>query len=224
MRHREVDAARAPRLRPAGDTAAQRHRRLRPPGDLDVEPGEGARDAEAKRLADRLLAGEAAGVALRGIRPGIAVRLLRRSEAALAKARVALQRTADALDLDQIDADVHPCSSSQSGSCAIDEMMPSGRMGVASTASGRNLPVRTRIVRIPCACAPAMSESMSSPTIHVMSASASSAFSAASKYAVDGLPRTVASTWVAYSRPATNAPASSAGPCFVCHHRFLCRQ
>src|SRR5262249_36668578 len=115
-------------------------------------------------------------------------------------------------------------ASSQSGRCEIDETIPSGRTLPRSTVSGRNLPVRTRTVFIPCACAPAMSASMSSPTIHVMLASASSASSAASKYAVDGLPSTIASVSAAYSSPATNAPASSSGPFFVCHHRFLCRQ
>src|SRR5262249_47563800 len=152
-----------------------------PAGDLDVAPRERTRDTEAERLADGFLAGKAAGVALRGIRPRVAVRTLRLREAALAEAGIPLERATHALDLDQVDADVHPCSSSQSGSCAMDEMMPSGRTAVASTASGRNFPVRTRIVRIPCACPPAMSDSMSSPTIQVSSGSASSALSAASK-------------------------------------------
>src|SRR5262249_27227415 len=162
------------------------------------EPREGARNAKTQSLADRLLGGEAARIALRGIRARVAVRLLRRCEAALAKTWIALEGAPDPLDLDQVDTHGHMCSSSQSGSCAIDEMMPSGRIGVASTASGRNLPVRTRIVRMPCACAPAMSDSMSSPTIQVSPASPSSACSAASKYAVDGLPSTVASICVAY--------------------------
>src|SRR4051794_30561103 len=224
MCHREVDPAGAARLRPLRDASAQRHGRLRPAGDLDVPPCKSAGDAEAERLTDGFLARKPARVALRGVRARLAVGLLGRREAAVAEPRVALERAPDAVDLDQVDADVHECSSSQSGSCAIDEMIPSGRMRDASTASGRNLPVRTRTDRIPCRCAPAMSDSMSSPTIQVIPASASSSLSAASKYAVDGLPSTVASTCVAYSRPATNAPASSAGPCFVCHQRFLCRQ
>src|SRR5204863_4141461 len=139
---------------------------------LYVAPRKRACHAEAERLADGLLAGEPAGVALCRVRSRVAVRLLRRREAAVAETGVALERAADTLDLDQVDADLHPCSSSQSGSCAIEEMMPSGRTRDASTASGRNLPVRTRMVRIPCFCAPAMSDSMSSPTIHVRPASA----------------------------------------------------
>ena len=66
-----------------------------------------------------------------------------------------------------------------------------------------------------------MSASRSSPTIHVSSGSASSAASAASKYAGLGLPSTVASTPAAYSRPATNTPESSRGPREVCHQLVL---
>ena len=68
--------------------------------------------------------------------------------------------TFDPLDLDQVDADPHDrACSSQLGTCAIDETMPSGCRRERSTSSGRNFPVRTRIVRIPWLCAPKMSPS-----------------------------------------------------------------
>ena len=89
---------------------------------------------------------------------------------------------------------------------------------------GRNFPVRTSAVRMPKSWAPRMSASGSSVTSHVRSGSAPSASRAAAKYAGLGLPSTIASTPVAYSSPATNAPASSMGPRLVCHQRFLWRQ
>ena len=76
-----------------------------PPDDLDLLPRERARDAEAERLPDRLLAGEPARVALRRVRPGVAVRALGLGEAPLAKALVPRERAADPLDLDQVGAD-----------------------------------------------------------------------------------------------------------------------
>src|SRR5207245_1301421 len=150
--------------------ARELHGRLRPPHDLDVLPRERAGDAEPKRLADGLLAGKAARVALRRIRARVAVRLLLRGEAAVTKALVALERAADARDLDQIRADVdHRCSSIHSGRLPIDEMMPSGCVRARSTVSGRNLPVRTRTVFIPIPCAPAASLSGASPADHATS-------------------------------------------------------
>jgi hypothetical protein len=91
-------------------------------------------------------------------------------------------------------------------------------------ASGRNFPVRTSTVFMPMPCAPVTSLSRSSPTIHVMCGSASSASHAAAKYEELGLPRTTASTPAAYSSPATYAPASNCGPCFVCHQRLRWKQ
>src|SRR5579862_122378 len=224
VRHRQVDRLRADVLGPGGDAAREPHARLGPADDLDVLPRERARDAEAERLAHRLLAGEAPGVALRRIRTRVAVLLLGLGEAAVAKTRVPRERAADAFDLDEIGADAraHPCSSSQAGSCEIEETIPSGRTRDRSTASGRNFPVRTSTVRRLSAWAPAMSLSRSSPTIHASSGSVSSSSHAASKYDGLGLPSTIASTSAAYSRPATNAPESSSGPSFVCHQRFLC--
>src|SRR4029079_11226150 len=183
----------------------------------------------AERLADRLLAREPRRVVLRRIRLRVAVRALGVGEAALAETRVALEGTRDPRDLDQVDADSHRpklyvAVSIQPGSAAIEVMIPSGWTRATSTVSGRNLPVRTSTVFRPQACAPAMSASMSSPTIQVSSASESSASSAAWKYAGLGFPSTVASIWSAYSRPATKAPESSSGPRAVCHQRFLCRQ
>src|SRR2546421_3127008 len=202
------------------------HGRFRAAHDLDFLPRERARDAEAERLPDGFLAGEPPGVALRRVRPRVAVGLLGGREASLAEALVAVECAPHALDLDQVRA--HPyaqrCSSSQSGSCPIDDTIPSGRTRERSTASGRNFPVRTSTVRMFIDCAPAMSLSRSSPTIHVSSGSASSASHAAVKYDTLGLPMTVASTSAAYSSPATNAPASRSGPRPVCHHRLRCRQ
>src|SRR5581483_12474621 len=83
MRHREIDRGDAERLGPRREAPREPHRRLRPPDDLDLLPRECARDAEAERLPDRLLAREATGVALGGIAPGVAVRALRLGEAAL---------------------------------------------------------------------------------------------------------------------------------------------
>src|SRR5690349_2907327 len=225
MRHREIDRLHVSRggdlRKPAGEADA----RLRPADDLDLLPGERARDAEPECLPDRLLAGEAAGVALGGIATGVAVPLLRVGEAALLEARVARERPCDARDLDQVGAHArHRCSSSHSGSSRIEETMPSGCVRDASTLSGRNLPVRRSTVRMPTPCAPAMSISRSSPTIQVSCGSASSASKAAAKYCGLGLPSTVASTCAAYSRPATKAPESRSGPRFVCHQRLRWRQ
>src|SRR5215211_5440529 len=210
MSHREVDPAGAGPAGPGADAARERDGRLGTARDLDVLPGERPGDAEAERLADGLLAGEAGGVVLSRVGPRLAVGALGLGEAALAEGRVALERAPDPCDLDQVDADVH-CDSSrsiQSGRCARELTIPSGVSPKRSTASGRNFPVRTSTVRSPQALAPARSDSTSSPTIHVMPGSASSAASAASKYAADGLPITVASTSAAYSSPATNAPES----------------
>src|SRR5439155_21765771 len=225
MRHRQVDRADAGLLGHPSDPAREPHRRLRPSDDFDLLPREGACNAEAERLADGFLPRETTGIALCRVRSRVAVRLLRRREAACAEARVALERAADARDLDQIRADAnHRCASSHSGSWLIEETIPSGCDRARSTVSGRNLPVRTSTVRRPVPCAPAMSVSTSSPTIQVMCGSASSASHAAAKYAELGLPSTVASTCAAYSRPTTKAPESSIGPCFVCHQRLRCRQ
>src|SRR5439155_15866619 len=124
-------------------------------------PRDRPRDAEAEGLAHRLLAREAARVALRRIRARVAVRPFFLGEAALAEARIALERPADPRDLDQVDADLHPALSSQSGSCAIDETIPSGRTSPRSTASRRNFPVRTSTVVRPNGCAPALPASLS---------------------------------------------------------------
>src|SRR5690349_19383669 len=201
MRHRELDLPRADPLRPRGSAAAQVHARLRPSAHLDLLPREV--DAGAERLPDRLFRCEAAGVVLRRVRLRIAVRALGvRKAALLERVAMPLERTADPLDLDQVDSDFHRLRSSHSGSCAIDEMIPSGCTPERSTSSGRNFPVRTRTVRMPCFWPPMQSPSRSSPTIHAIAGSASSASSAAAKYAADGLPSTVDSMSAAYSSPA----------------------
>src|SRR6185312_12070618 len=150
MRHRQVDRACTDTLGPGRHPAAEPYGRLRSSGDLDVAPGERARHAEADRLANGFLPREPACVALRRIRTRVAVRPFRFREAALAETRITLECTAHALDLDQVDADGQRWSSSQSGSCAIDEMIPSGLARFTSTASGLNFPVRTSTVFIPC--------------------------------------------------------------------------
>src|SRR5689334_6259240 len=113
MGHRELDLPRANPLGPRLRLAAQRHARLRPARDLDLAPGEA--DARAERLADRLLAGEARSVVLRRVRLRVAVGALGLGEAALAEAGVALQRAADARDLDQVDAHSHRTNSREAG-------------------------------------------------------------------------------------------------------------
>src|SRR5215211_167006 len=110
MGHREVDRAGADALGPRAHAAGKGNSRLRTAGDLYVLPGERARDPEAERLADGLLAGKARRVVLRRVRPRLAVRALGLREASLAEARVALERATDAPDLDQVDADVHRAS------------------------------------------------------------------------------------------------------------------
>src|SRR5262249_56363192 len=133
-------------------------------------------------LAERRRGGEGGGVVVGGVRPRHAVGALDVGEAPPAKRRVPVDRTPDAGDLDQVDADRHKAPSSQSGRYAIELTTASGTIVERSRSSGRNFPVRTRTVRSPYRCAPTMSESRSSPTIQVSSGSASSASSAASKY------------------------------------------
>src|SRR6266542_4083767 len=105
MRHREVDRTRTGAFGPDGDPPAQPHGRLGTSDDLDVEPGEGACHAEAQRLPHGLLARESTGVRLGRVPPRLAVDALGLGEAALAEARIALERSADPVDLVQIDAD-----------------------------------------------------------------------------------------------------------------------
>src|SRR5581483_1346617 len=156
VRHRELDLRHAETLRPRGRPAGQVHARLRAAADLDLLPREV--HAGAERLPDRLLRGEAARVVLRRVRLRVAVRTLALGEAALLE-RIAVprERAANAVDLDQVHADLHKLDSSQSGSCAIDETIPSGCTFERSTWSGRNLPVRTRTVFIPYFAAPTQS-------------------------------------------------------------------
>src|SRR5271154_2351238 len=105
VRHREIYRRGADGGSTRGEPPRQPHRRLRAPDDLDLLPRERARDAEPERLADRLLAGEATRVALRRVRPRVAVRALGLGETALAEPLVARERTPDPLDLDQVGAD-----------------------------------------------------------------------------------------------------------------------
>src|SRR4051795_8241670 len=219
MGHRQVDPAGSRPLRPRQHPAGEPDVRLGPSGDLHVAPRERASDPEAERLADRFLTGEARRVVLRRVWAGVAVRLLRVREAPVAEARISLERASDPFDLDQVGADGHAVDSRNEGTSAIESSTTSGDT-LQAPASSRNFPVRTRIVRIPSAAAPPMSASTSSPTIHVRSGSASSAASAASKYSALGFPSTVAARPVAYSSPATKAPASRSAPRAVCHHGF----
>src|SRR5260370_4990235 len=171
-----------PTVRARRETAREAHGWLGPGDDLDLLPGGGAGHTEAERLAHRLLAREAAGVALGRVRPRLAVRLLGRGEAAVAKPGVAVERAPDAPDLDEVGPDAdHRCSSSHSGKCAIEDTIPSGCVRACSTASGRNFPVRTIPLCMPTPCAPAMSLSRSSPTIQAIWGSAASASQAAAQ-------------------------------------------
>src|ERR671910_2061215 len=184
MRHREVDVAGSDTFGVGRGSSREAHAWLRAPDDLDLLPREP--HAAAERLADRFLAGKTAGVALR--RPGarVAVLALGVGEAALSEAR-AFERPLDALDLDDVDSNLHGAqpparsSSRSAGNCAIDETTMSGDGSAVSRASGRNLPVRTSAVFIPKSRAPRTSASTSSVTSHVSSGSAPSASSAAAK-------------------------------------------
>src|SRR5262249_39430604 len=75
--------------------------------DLDVLPGEGARNPDSKRLPDRFLAREAARVGLGRVGARVAVRALGRREAALAEAWIPLERATNSSDFDQVHSDPH---------------------------------------------------------------------------------------------------------------------
>jgi hypothetical protein len=125
MGHRELDPSRSDALRPRRGSTAQVHARLRPAADLDLLPGEV--DTRSEGFSDRLLRREPSRVVLRWIRLRVAVRALGLGEAALLEIlAVPLERTTDALDLDQVDSDPQRLASSQSGSWAIDETIASG--------------------------------------------------------------------------------------------------
>ena len=226
VRHREIDRAgrrRAPPRRPRRPdrrTTAWAGRRSRSPARRS------ASDAEAERLADRLLAREAPRVALRRVRPRVAVRVLGLGEAAVAEPGVAVERAPDAPDLDQVGADADQSGAPRAirAGAAIERDDAVGMRRARVDGVRPELPRPHEHAVHADACAPAMSLSRSSPTIQAISGSASSASNAAAKYAGLGLPSTIASTCAAYSRPATNAPASRSGPRFVCHQRFRCRQ
>ena len=109
-----IDSSTSPDAQPLGALAqppGEPHRRLGPAADLDLAPGEVDGDAEAERLADRLLAREPGRIVLGRVRPRVAVRALGIGEAARAEPGVARERSPDTLDLDQVDADVHGTSS-----------------------------------------------------------------------------------------------------------------
>ena len=150
VRHRQLDPARADPLRRRRRPPRQPHARLRPPGDLDLLPREV--DADADRLADRLLAGEPRRVVLRRVRLRVAVRALGLGEAALAEARVPLERPPDPLDLDQVDADAQAMSErrieprGQLCDRADDRVRAHAR---PRDVVGTELPVRTSTVRMP---------------------------------------------------------------------------
>jgi hypothetical protein len=105
VRHREIDPLGAATARPGFDASGQTNRWLWAARDLDLSPRERARNAEAERLADRLLPGEAARVRVRRICARVAVRPLGGSETTLTETRIPLERPTNALDLDQVDAD-----------------------------------------------------------------------------------------------------------------------
>jgi hypothetical protein len=117
MRDRELDLPRILRQRPLERPAAEHDAGPTGAEDLDLAPGEG--DAGAKRLADRLLRGEAPGVVLGGPRGRVAVGALGLGEAACGEApAVTLEGRRDPVDLDQVDSEpaAQRLSSSQSAS------------------------------------------------------------------------------------------------------------
>src|SRR5688500_10351300 len=93
VRHRQVDLAAPEALPRRPRPAREAYARLRPADDLDLLPGEPHADPE--RLPHRLFPRETARVALRGLRARVAVRDLGLREAALAEARVTLERALD---------------------------------------------------------------------------------------------------------------------------------
>src|SRR5688500_2001777 len=184
MRHRQVDRTRLDTFGERRGPSREPNARLRSADDLDLLPREA--HAAAERLPDGLLPGEPARVALRRTGARIAVLPLRVGEAPLAKPWAG-ERALDALDLDDVDADLHGAqppersSSSNAGKCPSDETTMSGAVSADSSASGRNFPVRTSAVFIPKRRAPRTSASTSSVTSQVSSGSEASASSAAAK-------------------------------------------
>src|SRR5688572_9771137 len=140
MRHRQVDRARLDTLGERGGPSRQPYARLGPAHDLDLLPREA--HAAPERLADGLLPGEPARVALSRTRARVAVLPLGVGEAPLAKPWAG-ERALDALDLDDVDADLHGAqppemsSSSNAGKCPSDETTISGAVSADSSASGR---------------------------------------------------------------------------------------
>jgi hypothetical protein len=113
-------------------------------------------------------------------------------------------------DLLPLVASCHPPTPlSLSGRAASESMTSSGATGYAPSSSARNFPVRTRIACMPRARDPATSASTSSPTITTSPRSSPMERVAASKRGRLGLPTSVASRPVAYSRAATKEPTSS---------------
>ena len=99
------------------------------------------------------------------------------------KPGVALERAADPLDLDQVDADAHGVTDARSSQLGQlrdrgDDPVRLRRASARRRRAGTCPCARARSA-CPCRCAPTMSPSRSSPTIQVSSASASSASSAA---------------------------------------------
>src|SRR5688572_1009252 len=114
MRHREVDRACANFLRPGLGPPRQPDSRLRATHDLDLAPREA--DTAAERLADGLFPGKAGGIVLCRVSAAVAVLALRLRETAFGEPRIAIERAADALDLDQVDAHPHGVGNTRSRS------------------------------------------------------------------------------------------------------------
>src|SRR5258708_2296697 len=106
MRHRKLDRARADPCGEGRRSTAQMHAGLRPSTHLDLLPREV--HARTERLPDRFLRCEPAGVVLRRIRLRVTVGTLGFGEAPLfERVTVPLERAANALDLDQVDSNLH---------------------------------------------------------------------------------------------------------------------
>src|SRR5262249_23492933 len=155
VRHRQVNRSRVRLLRPREDPARKLNGRLRPSDDLDVLPGEGARNPDSKRFSDRFLAREAARVRLRAVPPPVPVRAPGRREAPLAEARIALEGATNPGDFDQVHSDSHGSALSKQASCADEgAFLPSSTLHCRTGGAARMKIVRLVIVSLALCVAP----------------------------------------------------------------------
>jgi hypothetical protein len=101
---RDLDPRHAQAPRDVGDAAVQRDERLPTGQYLDVAPDE-PDDTDSERLADRLLGGEAGGVAQPRVGEAVTLRALLLAEEPLVGARQPLEQPAHARGLGHVDAE-----------------------------------------------------------------------------------------------------------------------